>query len=393
MVCLLGLLSLLAISLQRVYADVSLKELKHRARHGDDIAVSLIKAVGYGHSLRAVLWVIIGATTAGFFVYVSQHTPVWLAFSASMVLIWVGFVWLPATRVSKFSRKIAAVLAPMFGKLLGWVNPLVDRVTWLIRRFRPLHVHTGLYDKYDLLDLLERQQVQPENRIEASELNIAMHALRMSEVLVRDRMVPRRKIRMVSLHDSLGPIVLDELHASGFSRFPVFDGKQDNIVGTLYLKDLVNARGSSVTTLMRKEVYYLHEDQTMHDGLQAVLKTHHHLFMVVNEFEEITGIISSEDVFESIIGTAIKDEFDAYDNIRAVAATEARQTHEERTESDAEPVTEEPAEELQEDESPEKFEEPENEEEVIELDAEQLLKESTTHEARDNGIETIELDK
>ncbi len=378
----LGALSIVTVSLQRTYSSVNLKELKRRAREGDTIAAGLIKATSYGHSLRALLWVCTGLASAGFFVLVSRNTPLWFALSACALLLWFSLVWIPAAKVSVASQKLAAILAPVLGRLLSWLHPIVDRLVRLIRRFKPLHIHTGLYDKYDLVDLLEQQEQSPGNRIDPIEIDLAKHALLMSDVLVRDRMIPRRKIRMVSLHDNLGPIILDELHASGFSRFPVYDGKQDNIVGTLYLKDLVRAhKSSNVKSLMRQEVYYVHEDQTIHDALQAVLKTHHHLFMVVNEFEEITGIISSEDIFEALLGQPIKDEFDAYDNLRAVAALEAQKTHEERTAQETEPVQPVTAAE----------EDPDADE--VEVDGDALLAESTEHEPLTDDIETIELDK
>src|SRR5437762_2427407 len=91
----LGLLTLLAVSLQRTYSRFPLTHLKHRARHGDALAAGMVRAVGYGHSLRAVLWFLIGITSAGFFVVVGQTAPVWFALVASVVLVWVGFVWIP----------------------------------------------------------------------------------------------------------------------------------------------------------------------------------------------------------------------------------------------------------------------------------------------------------
>jgi CBS domain containing-hemolysin-like protein len=60
------------------------------------------------------------------------------------------------------------------------------------------------------------------------------------------------------------------------------------------------------------------------------LRTQHHLFLVVNEFEEIVGIITIEDVIEQIIGRKIVDEFDQYADLRAVAKQLARKEAESR---------------------------------------------------------------
>lgn len=324
----LGLLCLLAISLQRTYASLPLKELKRRARGGDTIAIALSKAVSYGHSLRAVLWFCTGLLAAWFFLVVNDIAPTWSAFLASAALVWVGFVWLPATRVTHYGEKIAAICAPIFAQVLVYVHPAIDWLTRFIRRHRPIHVHTGLYDRYDLIDLLERQQVQPDNRIEQAKLNIALHALRFGDDTVAQHMTPRRVVKAVSASEPIGPIIMDELHASGFSRFPVYDGKKDVLVGTLYLRDLVHATHSgSVERLMKKGVAYIHEDQSLHDALQAILKTHRQLFIVVNSFEEYVGIITIEDILEAIIGSPIIDEFDQYEDMRAVAQRVAHNDH------------------------------------------------------------------
>lgn len=338
-----ALLALIAVSLQRTYARVPLKELKRRARHGDALSAAMLKAVGFGHSLRAVLWFLIGISTAAFFVLVGQTAPLWFAITASAILVWLGFVWIPAARVSFVGEHIAAWCAPALAKFMQYTHPVLTFITRIIRKLRPLHVHTGLYDRYDLIDLLERQQVQSDNRIEQAELTIARHALTFGDDTIGQHMTPRRAVKSVSLTDALGPVIIDELYASGHARFPVYDGKKDNIVGVLYLRDLVRVKnGGNVSKLMKHGVSYLHEDQSLQDALQAVVKTHHQLFIVVNSFEEFVGIITAEDVLNVIIGAPILDDFEQYDDLRAVAERAAKKEHHEHVEEQEE-LPEEPA--------------------------------------------------
>lgn len=337
-----ALFALFAISLQRTYARIPAKELKRRARQGDEMAKALHKAVSYGQSLRAILWLLIGLSSGGFFVYIANILPSWLALLACVMLIWVGFVWLPAGEVTAIGQKIASYAAPALGKLLGYVHVPIDWAHRMLRRFRNLPNHTGLYEKADLLDLLDQQQTQTDNRIERTELEIMRGTLVFGDKLIRDVLTPRRVVKMVSIDDDLGPIVMDELHASGHSRFPVYEGNEDNIVGTLFLRDLLKRRaGGKVKSVMKKQALYLHEEQSLHDALQAVLKTHHHLFIVVNSFEEYVGIITIEDILEQIVGQQIVDEFDQYEDLRAVAALTAQKEHDQHVESEQE-VTEEP---------------------------------------------------
>jgi putative hemolysin len=141
-------------------------------------------------------------------------------------------------------------------------------------------------------------------------------------------MVPRRIVKMVNHSDQVGPVLMDELYDSGFSRFPVYNGNTDVLVGTLYLRDLVEGRqGGTVGDVARKEVYYVHEDETLYQVLHAFIRTKHHMFVVINSFEEFVGIITIEDVIEQAIGRKIEDEFDKYDDVRAVAKAHAEKEH------------------------------------------------------------------
>jgi metal transporter CNNM len=239
-------------------------------------------------------------------------------------------VWIPSGQVSNSSKWLAARLAPFFAWLLNYLHPLLHALARLGRRLYPIRVHTGLYDKQDLIDLLTRQSHQLDNRINAIELSIAVHALTVADRKVEDILTPRRVVKAVSIEETVGPVLMSELHDSGLSRFPVYSGKKDNVVGTLYLRDLVNAEGAgSVRQLMHTEVRYIHEDQSALEALQAMIKTKHHLFIVVNSFEEYVGVVTLEDVVEEVIGQQIVDEFDQYEDMRAVAASQAKKDHKE----------------------------------------------------------------
>lgn len=330
---LLAGLVLLTVSLQRTYMYLPVKELKRRARDQDATAAILHQAAVYGLSLRAILWLLVVLSSAGFFVFAAGHWPTWLALIASGGLVYAAFVWLPNREVKSISLWFATTLAPVFAWLLQYLHSPVNWLHRQLRKFLPGHHHTGLYDKDDLLDLMKHQEDQADNRIPEVDLQLAVQALTFSDKLVSDFLTPRRAVKLVSVDDSIGPILMAELHDSGFSRFPVYEGKKDRMVGTLFLKDLVNTKSTAkVKDVMRRKVCYVHEDQTLQDALQAILRTHHHLLIVVNSFEEYTGILTIEDIFEQVIGNAIVDEFDQYEDLRAVAARAAQKEHQAHTE-------------------------------------------------------------
>ena len=324
-IVLLATLTLASVSLQKTYAKIPPKELKRRARAGNELAKALFSAVSYGASLQLLLWLIIGLSAGALFVVLAMSLPSWLALFGCSALLWVAFAWLPNTRVTHLSEQIAQKVSPAIAWVLSRLYPILNRMGNFIKAHSRISVHSGIYQKEDVMELLDKQLSQPDNRMTAYEVGIVKSALTFSDSIIREVMTPKRVVKTVKQDESIGPILMTELHKSGFSRFPVYDEKSEHIVGTLYMHDLVNAKeGGSVKDHMKRAVYYVNEEKKLDHALQAFLRTKHHLFIVVNSFEEIVGIITIEDVVEQVLGKQIVDEFDRYDNLRAVAALEAK---------------------------------------------------------------------
>jgi len=191
-----------------------------------------------------------------------------------------------------------------------------------------------IYSKEELQRMFDGQELSKNSDIAADEARMIRKVLEFGDKKIRDIMTPRRMVRTVAQSDEVGPILMGELHDSGHSRFPVLaDQKHTNFVGTLYLRDLVAETGSKkVKDMMQQDVQYVHEEQSLDHALRAFLKLQHHLFVVVNNFEEFVGVLSIEDVLEEIIGKEIVDEFDQHDSLRAVAKSLAQEDRKDRSE-------------------------------------------------------------
>ncbi len=342
----LAVLALVFWVLYKTYEHIPAKEIKRLARNGDEVAALLYKPVAYGLSLHILLGVLILVCTISALNLFAASLGTWLAILFVLGIGVVGgFVLVPSGELTRSSLWLAKRAAPAIAWLLERLHPVFDFVARLVRRHRPVHIHTGLYEKSDMVELLEKQKNQPDNRIAIGEIDLLKHSLTFGDKLVTDALVPKRVVKMVSASESVGPILMADLHQSGHSRFPVYDGKHENIVGVLYLHDLVAAKQTGkVSELMKTKLTYVHEDFTLYQTLQAFLKTKHHLFLVVNSFEEFVGIITIEDVLEQMIGKLIVDEFDAFDDLRAVAAVAAKKDHaaHHEPEASAETTTESP---------------------------------------------------
>jgi len=337
-------LMLYGVALLKLYRQVPVRELKRQAQGGDHLAKEFYRVVGYGQSLDVLLWLFISFSSALFFLVINLSLSWPIAFILMLGVIWFAFAWLPNSHVSRATVIMARYSTPPLHWLLEHTQPVLIRIAHFMDRVQPFSVHTGLYTKEDIVELIQKQKIQIDNRITKEELFIVEHALQFGDRMVEEVMTPRRMMKSVATTDLVGPVLFKELHDSGHSRFPVYKDNPDDIIGTLYLRDALNAKaGGFVKDLMRKEVFYVNQNQSLARVLDAFIKTKHHQFLVVNKYEEIVGLVTIEDVIESILGKQIIDEFDSYDNLRAVAAMEAEKDQAKHDK----PVKEEPPEEAQ----------------------------------------------
>lgn len=328
---LLLLLAMFFLALHRAYTHVPLKEIRRRARGGDEVASALYRAASYGVSARVLLVGLATVFSALLYFFIATTLAPWLAVLVVVLLIWLLYIWLPMQRVHDSVQSVAVRLAPTVSSVLHYVHPAIDRAVDAVRQHRPLHFHSGMYDIEDLTSLLEEQREQADNRIPDSTIHTALCALTFGDKLIRDVYTPRRVVRAVRADETVGPILLAELHDSGFSRFPVLEDDPNHIIGILHLRDLVKKnRSGKIRSYMKQEVCFVHEHQSLRRGLDAILKTHQQLFVVVNSFEEYIGVVSMEDILEQVIGEHIVDEFDAYEDMRAVAQSQAAEDRQQR---------------------------------------------------------------
>jgi metal transporter CNNM len=254
-----------------------------------------------------------------------------------------------AVLFSTFIILIFGELLPMVyikKNVIYTVSKLYPAISWLLRMSSPLTKKLGdLFDKWigkdtqvfysreELQKMFDGQQLSKNSDIAADEARMIRKVLGFGDKKIRDVMTPRRMVKLVAQKDEVGPILMGELHDSGHSRFPVVaDVKHNNFVGTLYLRDLVmQSNAKTVKELMSPHVRYVHEEESLDHALRAFLKLKHHLFVVVNNFEEFVGVLSIEDVLEEIIGKEIVDEFDEHDDLRKVAQSLALQDKKNRS--------------------------------------------------------------
>lgn len=321
---LLIVLALVMVALQRFYSSVPARELKRLTRRGDHLAAALYRPVAFGASMRALVWATVTITLAiGFLLIIPQIHPV-LGFVVLVTVLALAFVWLPSLRLTISMARFAAKLSPLLTAVVSFLYPLLNRITTLVNNSRDFYHHSKLYEKDDLTDLLKRQKEQADNRISLQELELAERALHFSDRHAADIVQPRKSTFLVNADDSIGPIVLDQLHQSGQSSFLVYKDEPENIIGVLRMRDAIDAKhGGQVMDLMRNDVCFVHEDFSLRQVLTAFQQTGQHTLVVINTFEEFVGVITFRQLLQELVGEAATDD-ENYENRSLIANFKAR---------------------------------------------------------------------
>lgn len=331
------LLAIGGVVVRKTYYFVPPKELKRRAASRDPLAEQLYRAVAYDSSLEFLLWLFIGLTAAGGFVLLAQVAPIWLGLILILLVILLTFAWLPSSHVTKFGRWLAVRVTPAVVWLLNYLHaPLARGAHQIEKRTAP--AHTGLFEREDFLDFVERQQHQADSRITSEELEIVKQALHFGDYQVRHICVPWHDVKTVPADDTIGPVLIDELHRSDQPFIPVVEGPDSqSVIGMLKVHELGLQSSGHVRDVMDKTVYYLHEHDSLAEALHAFSLTNHPLFVVINSQGACVGILTIESILQQLLGHDAKGDYEQYTDVSVIA-----HRHEQPTDLDTE-IEEAPA--------------------------------------------------
>jgi len=169
-------------------------------------------------------------------------------------------------------------------------------------------LHPGPDSKDELIETLADAE---DNDIINAESRVMLEGvIRIADMTAGDVMVAAPRMDMIDIdapYDELLHLVIDTAH----SRFPVYDGERENIIGILLAKDLLKLQRSpslNIRALLRPATF-VPESKGLNDLLREFRGNRNHLAIVIDEFGRVAGLITIEDVLEEIVGE-IEDEFD-----------------------------------------------------------------------------------
>ena len=236
---------------------------------------------------------------------------------AMTVIILIFAEVLPKTIAAKAPEKISiAISLPM--QFITW---LLKPVTKLIRMvIKGIFLMLGLHDKlssgFGVDDLRGAISLGQEHGLLAeSERHMLESVLELEKLTVKDLMQHRSKITSINIADSLHNIYKTVVDSS-YSRFPVWEGDRENIIGTIHAKDFYIAYAPHLTgdaefdlRSFMHEPYFIPTTTLVTSQLLQFRTNRKHMGLVVDEYGDVQGVITMEDILEEIVGE-IEDEHD-----------------------------------------------------------------------------------
>lgn len=279
-------------------------ELKRRAKNGDGEAIKKLRREKVLDAVEALQNVKISALLVLLTILLVAILGWFLGIAVALIIALTYEVFASFELVHKPAQKL-------YEKHEATILGFIEKHEKFFRIFGTKHHEsiTNVHSKEELEHVISKAHFINENEKKA-----LVSGIYFSTKKAKDIMSPKEEIASIGKNEMLGPLVLDQLHKTGHSSFPVFDGSPDKIVGILNIEDIVSLKDKQshmVKTVMHTHVHKISEEQSVEGALADFLHHHSHLFIVVDENEKTAGVVSLQDAVKSILGRTVKNESDS----------------------------------------------------------------------------------
>jgi Mg2+/Co2+ transporter CorB len=309
--------SLTASSRARMHALE--QEGDHHARLVNRLMATPEKVIGTVLLGNTLVDVLASALAASLAVQLVGDVGVVFATAIMTALIVIFSAVLPKTYALAESDQVALAVAPYMRLTIKLLWPLTVAMQFIVRQLLKLTPST----RDDASNILEAHEElrgtielgAKEGAVARGDAHMLGGVLDLSDLQVLDIMVHRTKMETVNAEEP-PQILIDEILKSQYTRVPIWKDEPENIVGVLHTKDLLVALGRAGWDVSKLDVmsfaakpWFVPDTTSVKDQLNQFLKQKQQMALVVDEYGEVQGLITLEDILEEIVGQ-IADEHD-----------------------------------------------------------------------------------
>lgn len=294
----LAVIGLTVVTAMRAHTTtLSQYELDRRARQGDGRAAEQLRRQRLVADIEGVLQAIRMALVVLVFGLAVELYGWGEAILVTMAII-VFHVAL--SRLGPISRVARRLYDHYEAKLLHYAET-VPWIVGLLRTNTPAASRLQIGSREELAHLID----QAGAHLSHDQQKLLLHSLKFDDRTVSEVMTPKGEIDTIDRRELLGPLVLDDLHKTGHSLFPVTDGGIDHVVGVLSITgflSLDSKRSVTAEKAMMPHVERIGEAASLRSALKLFMRSHQHLLIVENDEGETVGVITLHDVVTALFG-------------------------------------------------------------------------------------------
>jgi len=238
------------------------------------------------------------------------------------ILILVASEIIPKTIGATYWRQLANFTAKslkLMVLILKWTGLL-----WVLQLFTKLvggkgH-HGSILSREDFTAMADI--AHEEGVFQESESIVIKNLLKFGEILAKDIMTPRTVIKIAPENKTIKTF-FDENPKLRFSRIPIYKEKVDDITGFVLkdtvLEEVINENGDSPLSSIKRDILIVNRNKPIPDLFETFISQRQHVAIVVDEYGSVSGIVSMEDVIETLLGLEIVDESDNVEDLQHLA--------------------------------------------------------------------------
>lgn len=276
----------------------------------------LIGALLIGNNLVNIL---ASSLTTSLFLGLFGDSGVAIATLLMTVLLVIFSEVLPKSWAISAPERFALFVAPLVRPFVAIVGPLSSLVNWIVRKLLGIF-GVSISGEASMLSAHEELRgavalLHREGSVVKADRDRLGGVLDLGELEVSDIMIHRTAMRAVNA-DEPPEVAIRNILESPYTRMPVWRGATDNIIGVIHAKDLIRALAEpnvepediDIVKIAQKP-WFVPDTTNLKDQLNAFLRRKTHFAVVVDEYGEVQGVVTLEDILEEIVGD-ISDEHD-----------------------------------------------------------------------------------
>ncbi len=286
---------------------LDLSDLERKSKLGDLRATKIIPLRKRSNQLLATLMICNVAINAEIARLFNESSGGLLGVVLSTVAIVLFGDIIPTAICNKYKLQIASFTAPLVWSIFYLLYPITISISYVLNKWLHVEIAT-IFTNNEIKEIIHSHEQH--DVIDNDEKNIIIGGLSYSSKSVLEVMTPITQVYYLDIDE---PISINELKEQNFARVPLYSESRDNIVGILFLKDLVGVakQNLKLNDYAKKEgIIKVLDTETLDDLLNMFTKSKSHMGFVYDEFGTLRGIVTLEDILETIIGRKIMDESD-----------------------------------------------------------------------------------